>query len=339
MNAQTKRFSLRTAALVIAIALVLIAGIGVTGAAARSAIPGDALYPVKTTIEQTRLNLAGDAGDRAVMKMGFAEQRLAEIRSLIAEGRYGEVNLAVLAFESEIHGAILEVETVAQADPARAARLAMEIVSALTRYAQALSELAATAPDAVRAEVTRALDTTQLASGLDMPSADDAGSDNANDDNDNDDNDNDDNGNDNTADDSGNDNTGDDNGNDNSADDNGNDNSADDNGNDNTADDNGNDNANDDNGNDNTNDDSGNDNTGDDNGNDNTADDNGNDNANDDSGNDNTADDNGNDNADDGNSNDNGSNDNGDDNGGDSGKDDGNGDDNSGKGKGGKDDN
>jgi len=334
MNANKKLFGLRTLIITIAIAALLLGGVSITGAAAQSAIPGDALYPVKTTIEQTRLSMASDAGDRAQMKMGYAEQRLKEIGALIEEGRYREVNEAVLAFEADINSAILELETVAKADPARAARLAMEITSALTRYAQTLSTLLASAPENVRSEVNRALDSTHLAGSLDLPS----GSDNANDNSNDNANDNgDDNGNDNAND------NGDDNANDNAnANDNGNDN-GDDNGNDNdnvnandNGDDNGNDNANDNgdnngNANDNVNaNDYGNANdNGDDNGNANdnvnandNGDDRGNDNAND------NGDDNGNDNA----------NDNGDDNSGSGGSDDNandNDDNNSGKGGGG----
>lgn len=152
--------------LVAALAVILFGGLGITGAAAQSAIPGDALYPVKTTIEGARLSLARDAGDRAQMKLAFAEERLTEIGRLIREGRYREIREAVLAFESNIHAAIIELQSVSAADPARAAQISQVLVSALTRYAQTLSELAVLAPESVKQEVTRALDTTQIASGL-----------------------------------------------------------------------------------------------------------------------------------------------------------------------------
>jgi uncharacterized membrane protein YgcG len=171
MNAHTKRFGLRSFALILVIAALLFGGASITGAAAQSAIPGDALYPVKTTIEQTRLSLAQDAGDRAQMKMAFAQQRLDEIAALIKEGRYHEIREAVLAFESAIHGAILELETISQIDPTRGTRIALEITAALTRYAQTLSMMAANAPESVKAEVTRALDTTQIAGSLELPPA------------------------------------------------------------------------------------------------------------------------------------------------------------------------
>ena len=280
MNTQSKPTGLRNFLIIAVIALLLIGGIGITGVAAQSSIPGDALYSVKTSIEQTRLSLANDAGDRAQLKLSFAEQRLSEISMLVQEGRYREIKDAVLSFESSINSTIIELETVAKGDPARAAELAKEITSALTRYAQTLSVLAASAPDSIKDDVTRALDFTQLAGSLDMPSDDDNSNDNANA-----------NSNDN-GDDNGNDN-GDDNSNDN-GDHNGNDN-ANANSNDN-GDDNGNDDANsndngDDHGNDNANVNNNGDDNGDDNGNDNAnsnsndnADDNSNSNSNDDGG-------------------------------------------------------
>jgi hypothetical protein len=214
MNIQIKKMGIRGIGLILVIAAVLFAGAGITGVAAQSSIPGDALYAVKTSIEQTRLSLAQDAGNRAQMKMAFAEQRLEEISALIAEGRYREVGNAVLAFEADINSAILELEKLSDVDPVRAAQIARVITAALTRYAQILSAIAASAPESVKPEVTRALDSTHLASTLELPASstnvsedgsspgsngnensnantnEDAGSGNANDDNGNDNRDN-----------------------------------------------------------------------------------------------------------------------------------------------------
>jgi len=53
MNTQSKSTGLRNFLILAVIALLLFGGIGITGAAAQSSIPGDALYSVKTSIEQT----------------------------------------------------------------------------------------------------------------------------------------------------------------------------------------------------------------------------------------------------------------------------------------------
>jgi AcrR family transcriptional regulator len=298
MNTRSRSSGLRSIIIVL-IALFFFGGISITGVAAQSAIPGDALYSVKTSIEQTRLTLANDASDRAEMNLSFAEERLEEISLLIKEGRNREIKNAVLSFEANINSALIELETVAKGNPTRATELAMEITSALTRYAQTLSVLAASAPDSMKDDVIRAFDSTQLASSLDMPSVDDNSNMNANDNND-------DNGNENVNM-NGNEN-GDDHGND-VGDDNSNSNvneNGDDHGND-VGDDNSNLNAND---------------NGDDQGNDNAttnADDDSNDNSN--SNTNSSVDDNSNSNTNTNtNTNDNGGNSGGNDNGGDSGK-------------------
>jgi uncharacterized membrane protein YgcG len=176
MNTLSKPTGLRTFVIIIVIALLLLGGIGITGAAAQSAVPGDALYSVKTSIEQTRLSVAKDAGDRAQMKLSFAEQRLEEISMLVNKGLNREIKSPVLSFEASINGAIIELETVAKDDPTRAAELAKEITSALTRYAQTLSVLAAKAPDSFKDDINRALGSTQLAGSLDMPTDDNSNS-------------------------------------------------------------------------------------------------------------------------------------------------------------------
>jgi hypothetical protein len=180
MNSRRNLFGLRTVGVIVVVAALLIGGISIAKAAAQAAIPGDALYPVKTTIEQTRLTLAQDAGDRAEMRMTFAEQRLGEITALINEGRYREVSSAVLAFEADINSAIIELETVSEIDPERASHIALEITAALTRYAQTLVVMAASAPESIRTEVARALDTTQIIGSLELPTADSFSDDNSN---------------------------------------------------------------------------------------------------------------------------------------------------------------
>ena len=127
MNTHRKHGVFRTLIVILVAAVLLTGGVSIAQAAAQAAIPGDALYSVKTTFEQTRLRLAQDAGDRAEMRTAFAEQRLEEIAALIAENRFTEVSNAVLAFEANINSAILELETVARVNPERAARIAQEV--------------------------------------------------------------------------------------------------------------------------------------------------------------------------------------------------------------------
>jgi hypothetical protein len=166
MNAKSKNSTIKAAALVLVLVIVLLGGLGTTAAAAQNSLPGDALYSVKTKIEDTRLSLARDARDRAEMQMSFAEHRLTEISDLVEQGRFSEINVAILDFETQINNAIVELQIISQSDPAGAAVLAADITTALSRYAQTLSSLAARAPESVQSELVRALDSTEIAGGL-----------------------------------------------------------------------------------------------------------------------------------------------------------------------------
>ncbi len=172
MKSQTKSNRLRPLLFITLIAVVLFGAVGATGVAAKSAIPGDALYSLKTTFEQTQLNLSKDATNRAQLKISYAEERLEEISKLVNEGRYVEIKQTVLAFESAINGALFELETVTKSDPTRAAELATDITAALSKYAEVLTGLAVSVPEVIQAEVNRALDSALLAGSLDMSSDD-----------------------------------------------------------------------------------------------------------------------------------------------------------------------
>jgi len=172
MKSQIKSNRTKVLVFVSLIAIVLIGAVGATSVAAKSAIPGDALYSLKTTVEQTQLSFSKDAAYRTQLKIKIAEERLEEISKLVQEGRYLEIKQTVLAFESVINGALFELEDVSKSDPVRAADLASEITASLSRYAEVLTVLAASVPEVIQAEVNRALDSALLAGSLDMHSDD-----------------------------------------------------------------------------------------------------------------------------------------------------------------------
>ncbi len=70
-----------------ALAVALVAG-GITVAAASGdSLPGDPLYGVKLTVEQTQLATTFDSASRARLQLQFADVRLAEAQRLFALGR------------------------------------------------------------------------------------------------------------------------------------------------------------------------------------------------------------------------------------------------------------
>lgn len=162
------KFALTTIAAVLVIAAILFGGATATVSAAQSALPGDALYSVKTGYEQARLQLTRQAYDQAMLNLEFAERRLDEIDSLIAEGRFGDISTAVSEFEAYVRGAINTWGILAQNDPARANALTQEIADSLSRYAQILTGMLASVPDSFANEVERAIKISEDASGTSM---------------------------------------------------------------------------------------------------------------------------------------------------------------------------
>ena len=152
-----QRLAFTTFMAVLAIILLLFGGAGATAYASQGALPGDALYPVKTSLELTQVRLARDAARQAELHLSFAERRLVEIASLIAEGDFDHIETATREFETHVQEAIRALETVSAGDPQRAGELAIQITSALTRYAEILKGMLVSVPDTIKPSVEKAI--------------------------------------------------------------------------------------------------------------------------------------------------------------------------------------
>ncbi len=161
MNAAKKGFALTTIAAVVVILAMIFGGVTLTASAAQGSLPGDALYLVKTGLEETQVRLAGDASDLAQLHMTFAERRLNEISALIAAGRFNDIGTATRDFEFQVSQAIQALQLVSASDPARAASLSQRITAALAQYAQALSTAMGRVPESVKPAVRQALTASQ----------------------------------------------------------------------------------------------------------------------------------------------------------------------------------
>ena len=157
LGALQQRLAFTTVMAVLAIFLLLFGGAGATAYASQGALPGDALYPVKTSLEQTQVRLARDAARQAELHLSFAERRLAEIASLIAEGDFDHIETATGEFEAHVQEAIRVLDTVSAGDAQRAGELATQITSALTRYAGILKGMLVSVPDTVKPSVEKAI--------------------------------------------------------------------------------------------------------------------------------------------------------------------------------------
>ena len=116
MMFKTHRLFTALSAVLIA-SVFLFSGVGMTAYAAQSALPGDSLYPVKTSLEATRAGLAKDQVKQIELYLDFAEERLEVISALIQSGRFLDIPQATAEFETYLDKALTALQQLAQNDP------------------------------------------------------------------------------------------------------------------------------------------------------------------------------------------------------------------------------
>ncbi|MDX1435317.1 MAG: DUF5667 domain-containing protein [Anaerolineales bacterium] len=142
--------------LMIVFALVF-GGAFATASAAEASLPGDALYPLKTMVEESRLAISRNADAGADLHLQFAEKRLLEIEKLIAAGRFRDVPQAAARLEFHLKQAIDYLTGVSAVDPAKAPPLAEKIAGLTARYKQVLHQLLVLAPADLQEELRSSL--------------------------------------------------------------------------------------------------------------------------------------------------------------------------------------
>lgn len=123
-----------------AVVLLVVFGGGAmaTISKAQSSLPGDALYPVKITMEQAQLSLAFSEAKQAELEMSFAVSRLDEVNKLIAEdGETGQVaknvSQAMAHFNSSLNSVQKKLDSAkTQVDKKNAKSLAIIVAKAGT---------------------------------------------------------------------------------------------------------------------------------------------------------------------------------------------------------------
>ena len=149
-----KRFAYQFA---IATFLLIFLVVSTSGVAFASqwTIPGDTLYPVKTSLERVQLALSLSEARRAQLHIAFAERRLVEIQNLVMESRFEYLHSAVGAFESQAMQATSSLHSLDQKDAARAMQLASELKRIIGEQAAILPVLMQLSPAESRIEIQR----------------------------------------------------------------------------------------------------------------------------------------------------------------------------------------
>ena len=132
-----------------------------TASASASALPGDALYPVKLATEAVAVQLATNDSTRQDILLTQANTRLDETVRLLDRGRDADAAVAATRYD----------ETVARLDVARPSRVSEAVQSNLRANEVRLNELMQTAPAPARAGLERALAATERTLGGSRASA------------------------------------------------------------------------------------------------------------------------------------------------------------------------
>ncbi len=128
-----RKEGLKMANLLVAILMaisVIFGGGAATAYASQDALPGDALYPVKTMVEQAELMLTTDPQQKAELHVEFAQRRVAEIQALVAEGRLDLVPEVSQNLEQHLQKAEqLAMQLAQEGHPEAAARVAVMLTN------------------------------------------------------------------------------------------------------------------------------------------------------------------------------------------------------------------
>jgi len=150
------RVALQVTLAVVMLACLVVGGSGVA-LASQTALPGEALYPVKTSLENVELLVTLDPAAKIQLHNQFSQARLLEIEELVMEGRYNYIREAVSNFEAHVNRASRLLNALATRDPERAAELGLALKETLAGQRAFLNLLMAAVPPEVTPEMLRAL--------------------------------------------------------------------------------------------------------------------------------------------------------------------------------------
>jgi len=154
-----KRFAYRFALATLLLVLLVVSTSGVA-AAAQWSIPGDTLYPVKTSFEQTRLALTFSEAHRAQLYISFAERRLVEIQNLVIENRFDYLHSTIDQFDSQAKEASRLLRDLGKKDAPLAMKLAGELEKIMQDQTAVLPVLMQVTPQGSQGEIQRLMEMT-----------------------------------------------------------------------------------------------------------------------------------------------------------------------------------
>jgi hypothetical protein len=137
-------------ALALVIVMAMVSGGVVTALAAGSALPGDALYPLKLEVEQARLSLTTNPERQAELYLQFAEKRLDEMNALAELGQYAALEQLAAQYNFNVAMALHKAQDLENRKPDQALRLRAQAAQALGVLKQTFDVVISNAPPALQ---------------------------------------------------------------------------------------------------------------------------------------------------------------------------------------------
>lgn len=104
-----------------------------------NAVPGDALYPIKTGLEKTLVKITPSLALQSSLEMSYTERRLGETEALLADAfRAQETIQSLNNLDAQVAQAQYAIESVS--DPSQKAALAEKYIDTLARIASKLDQ-------------------------------------------------------------------------------------------------------------------------------------------------------------------------------------------------------
>ncbi len=160
--------------------IILVSCFATVGAigASQNSLPGDLLYPVKTTLEKTQFTFTSDTANRTRLSIKFANQRMDEFNQLIERPqKKGNIQKTVKNFTEQLVNVQQEINSLKEKNAEKAAEVA-KIINAQTSFYEdtlinsdeKLSYILPSEKEALKQDIDQALEelskTKELTSGL-----------------------------------------------------------------------------------------------------------------------------------------------------------------------------
>ncbi len=152
-----RSFSLPIILAEILFAIILVLGGSNVAWASQAALPGDTLYPVKTSIESAKLVLTLDSSSQVELLLDLAQTREEEINTLVAKGRYEDIAIAAGRYDDEVQRVTSILHVIAKQDTVSGQALALHVQKSLSHSTRLLETMLEQVPAEAKPALEKAL--------------------------------------------------------------------------------------------------------------------------------------------------------------------------------------